>query len=345
MSDYVPQNAVQRGTLITFFHLKKTAVEAHRSLVEAYGDHALSRSQCYAWYERFGRGNFDIENESRGRPPQKFNDEELEELLAQDNTQTQDELAEALGVTRSAISKRLHALGKIQKLGRWVPHSLTFSQKMRRLTVCKELLERYQKKSFLHRIVTGDEKWIFYDNPKRRASWVNPGEAAAPIVRPKRFGKKTMLCVFWDQAGLVYYELLQPGETVDAPCYQRQLSSLEQAVRQKRPQSRLSREKPLLLHDNAPAHRARPTRETLDASIFEVLSHPPYSPDLAPSDYHLFASMGHALKEQRFSNSEEVGNWLDSWFASKDGDFFRHGIRALPQRWANCIAKEGDYFE
>jgi len=54
----------------------------------------------------------------------------------------------------------------------------------------------------------------------------------------------------------------------------------------------------------------------LEAS-WEVLSHATYSPDLAPSDYHLFASMGHALAEQRFGSYKDVKKWLNEWFGKK----------------------------
>ncbi|EFN81226.1 Histone-lysine N-methyltransferase SETMAR, partial [Harpegnathos saltator] len=78
---------------------------------------------------------------------------------------------------------------------------------------------------------------------------------------------------------------------------------------------------------------------------WEVLSHPPYSPDLAPSDYHLFALMGHALAEQYFADFEEVKKWLDEWFSSKEKQFFWNGIYKLPERWAKCIESNGQYFE
>jgi hypothetical protein len=76
-----------------------------------------------------------------------------------------------------------------------------------------------------------------------------------------------------------------------------------------------------------------------------VLPHPPYSPDIAPSDYHLFRSMQNHLAGTRFTSSEEVKNWVDSFLASKDEEFFRHGIRMLPERWEKVIASDGQYFE
>ena len=72
---------------------------------------------------------------------------------------------------QQAISKRLKAMGMIQKQGNWVPYEAE------RWTAfaCAQLLERQRRKGFLHRIVNGDEKWIHYDNPKRRKSWGVPG--------------------------------------------------------------------------------------------------------------------------------------------------------------------------
>ena len=52
------------------------------------------------------------------------------------------------------------------------------------------------------------------------------------------------------------------------------------------------------LHDNVPSHTAKPVRDTLEALSLEILPLAAYSPDLAPSDYNLFASMGDALSEQ-----------------------------------------------
>ena len=61
-----------------------------------------------------------------------------------------------------------------------------------------------------------DEKWIYFQNPKRKKSWVDPVQPSTSSSRPNRFGRKTKLCVWWDQEGVIYYELLKPGETVNA---------------------------------------------------------------------------------------------------------------------------------
>ena len=68
----------------------------------------------------------------------------------------------------------LKSAGYIQKQENWVPHDLKPRDVERRFSMSDMLLERHKKKSFLHRVVTGDEKWIHYDNPKRKKSYVKP---------------------------------------------------------------------------------------------------------------------------------------------------------------------------
>jgi len=115
-----------------------------------------------------------------------------------------------------------------------------------------------------------------------------------------------MLCVWWDQKGVVYYELLKSSETVYTKRYQQQLIDLNYSLLKKRPEYQKRQHKVIFFYDNAPSHTAKPVRDTLEALSWEVLPYATYSPDLVPSDYHLFASMGHALAEQRFGSYEDV---------------------------------------
>ena len=100
MSVFEPNFRHLREVLIFCFHLKKTAAKAHRMLSSTYGEATLSERTCREWFQRFKSGDFDIEDRHGGGNENIFEDSELEALHAKDLCQTQDELAESLGVTR-----------------------------------------------------------------------------------------------------------------------------------------------------------------------------------------------------------------------------------------------------
>jgi len=91
-------------------------LEAHRMFVEVYGDIASTDKSCREWFRRFKDGDFNVEDKLSGQP-KKFEDKELERLLEEGQSQTQEELAESLEVTQQAVSVRLKAMGMIQKQG------------------------------------------------------------------------------------------------------------------------------------------------------------------------------------------------------------------------------------
>ena len=345
MSNYVPTKQHLRGGLLLFFNLKKSATEAHRLLSEAYPEYAPEVRVCQQWFARFKSGDFDTEDKDRSGPSKKFEDEELEALLDQDPCQTQEELGKTLEVTQQAISKRLKAAGYIHKQGNWVPHELKPRDVERRFCMSEMLLNRHKKKSFLHRIVTGDEKWIHYDNPKRKRSYVKPGQPAKSTPKPNIHGLKVMLCIWWDQKGVLYYELLKSGQTITGELYRQQLIRLKQAIDEKRPEWATRHEKLIFHHDNARPHVAVPVKNYLENAGWEILPHPPYSPDIAPSDYHLFRSMQNHLSGIRFTNFEGIKKWLDDFLGAKDEKFFWDGIHKLPERWEKVAASDGQYFE
>ena len=132
-------------------------------LREIYGEHSTSIATCKEWFCRFRNGQYDTKDKEHGKPQKQFEDKDLRMLLDEDSCQTQSDLAAALNVTQKCISKRIEVLEMIRKLGNWVPHELTERSIERRKTICDVLLQRHKRKSFLHRIITGDEKSIHYD--------------------------------------------------------------------------------------------------------------------------------------------------------------------------------------
>ena len=167
MSDFVPNKEHLREVLIHYFLLKETAAKTYRTLKEVYGSHAPSQDTCERWFKRFKENGFDLKDKVRPGQPKIFEDQQLQDLLDDDPSQSQKQLAETLQVAQQTISYRLKAMGKIMKEGKWVPHLLNDRQMENRKVTSNTLHERYERKSFLHQIVTGDEKWIYFENPKR----------------------------------------------------------------------------------------------------------------------------------------------------------------------------------
>ena len=112
MSVFEPNSHHLREVLTFCFLLKKTAAEAHQMISTTYGEAARSEITCLEWFQRFKSGDFHVEDWHSCGKEKIFEDSELEAILAEE---TQEELAESLGVTQKAISKRFKAMGMIQK--------------------------------------------------------------------------------------------------------------------------------------------------------------------------------------------------------------------------------------
>ena len=85
-------------------------------------------------------------------------------------------------------------------------------------------------------MITGDEKWVVYNNIKRKRSWSKPCEPAQTTLKADIHQKKVLLSVWWDYKGIVYFELLPPNRTINSVVYIEQLTKLNNAVEEKRPE-------------------------------------------------------------------------------------------------------------
>ena len=77
----------------------------------------------------------------------------------------------------------------------------------------------------------------------------------------------------------------------------------------------------------------------------ELLPHLPYSPDLAPSNYKLFADLRRMFQGKRVGSNEEVILETEVYFEAKDKSFYKKGIELLEKHWNPCITLEGDYVD
>ena len=85
------------------------------------------------------------------------------------------------------------------------------------------------------------------------------------------------------------------------------------------------------------------TRQKLLQFGWEVLICPPYSPDTAPSDFHLLRSLQNSLNGKNFKSLEDCKRHLEQFFAQNDKKFWEDGIMKLPEKWQKVVEQKGEY--
>ena len=133
------------------------------------------------------------------------------------------------------------------------------------------------------------------------------------------------------------------GTTMNGKYYANLLKQVRQSIKEKR---RGKIRRGIMLHqDNAPVHTSRVAMDAVRECGYELLPHPPYSPDLAPSDFHLFPRLKKHLRGRRFDDDGELTAAVEGWLGDQDVDFYRSGINDWITRWDKCVELEGDYVE
>ena len=155
--------------------------------------------------------------------------------------------------------------------------------------------------------------------------------------------RKVMLTVFWDRNGPITISFLERGNTVNSENYCELLTQVKKDIKNKR--RGLQSRGVILLQDNARAHTAARTLAKIEDLGWKLPTHPPYSPDLAPSDFHLFGPLKESMKGIHFQTDEEVKAAVSNWLRTQSTEFYAKGIDNLISRWNKCVAKEGDYVE
>jgi len=333
------------------FLMGKTPKQSMEWLTKCYPTSVPSRTTVYRWFSEFKMGRTSRRRTS-GRPKEATNAEivkQVHRIVLSDRKVKLRELAEAVGISKERVGYILHDVLDMKKLSaRWVPRLLTVDQKQQRVddsTAGLALLQR-NRVDFFRRFVTMDETWIHYHTPesnRQSAEWLKSHESRPKRPKDQRSAGKVLASVFWDARGIIFIDYLQKGRTVTGEYYAELLDKLNDEIKKKR--LHMAKKKVLYHHDNAPSHTSLKAMAKLDQLRFELVAHPPYSPDLAPSDYYLFPNLKRWLQGKRFTSNEEVIAETEAYFEGLDVSYYRKGIEMLENRYTKCIALEGNYVE
>jgi histone-lysine N-methyltransferase SETMAR len=325
----------------------------YQRMVVVYGEHAPSRTTVFEWARRFKDGQLNIEDDPRcGRPITATDDQTVgavESLIIENRRITIQEIADALGISTYTVHGIIHDKLHMTKVSsRWAPHLLIPDQRHERVQSCLELLARYSAEGddFLFRIITGDESFLYYYQPESKQSskeWKRADSPPPTKLKQAKSVGKVLYSFFWDHKGIILKEPTPAGVTITKEYYANILVELHQEIKKQR--RGLVSAGVILHHDNAPAHTSFLVSSTIHNLKYELLRHPPYSPDLAPSDYFLFPVLKDYLAGRHYNDRSSLGSSIYQCLNSMSEDDYTAAIRKLPERWQKCISAEGRYFE
>ena len=329
-----------RHCLLYEYQLGHSAREATRNICQAIGEGSISPTTAWRWFERFRNNDFSLKDEEKSGRPTEINLDELKQVIESNPSLTTRAVASKVRCSQSAVVYHFKQFQLVSKLGVWDPHDLTTNQLKKRKDICEQLLAFRRNTEWLRNLITGDEKWVLHVNTRRKRQWLQQQQKPRPTPKPGLHPKKRMLCVWWGVRGVIYWELLPENTTLTAAKYSVQLSKVAAELEKKG----LNGNKIYFQHDNAKPHVGGSVKAKIKQLSWEVVPHPPYSPDLAPSDYHLFLSLSNDLRDKKFINETDLKIYIQGFFDSKPQEFYARGIHELPERWQQVIDSNGAYY-
>lgn len=325
-----------------FYDKGKSESDAAKRICDVYGADAVSLVTVKWWYKRFSYSPFAMEPKrlhTTVAAIPKVN--KIVEAILIDRHATCASIAQEQSRAPRSVQNRLRMAGFRSLHNVWVPLKLTQQARMDRIFICESLLNRYSFDQFLPRMVVEDQIWLTYDHTYIKGLPTTAREAAQTVAQPALTTTKVLLCVWWDWMGIIHFELLPDGQTLNSELHCQQLTRLRQSIYTNRP---VLAKGGLVLHQgNAKQYASATMLHMLCGYGWELLIHPPDSPDLAPSDYHLFPTMQNARHDVKLASRDDCAKWVPKFNFSMNQTFWWCGIVELLFRWKQVIEKNGEY--
>lgn len=333
------------------FKLGCDAKSIHNDFLIVYGNQAPSYSTITKWIREFKGGRTNVEDKPRSGAPKtgltEANIESVRSIIDNNPYITYDEIEALTSLSRGTIERIIVNCLELRKIAsRYVPHLLTQKIRQERVRICEFNLDKFKSGAWrLCDVVTGDESWFFWRQIGRRqsnASWVAKGESPSTVVKHSQFDQKTMVCIFFRTTGvqsLTYWDI---GNTIDQHSYVD--DCLKPLVKFINGQRNICRTKNLKFHhDNARPHVAKKVIDYLNDQNFVIMDHPPYSPDLAPSDFWLFDYIKQRLDDH--TSEESLVKQITKIVNDIPKEEWQKTFYKWIERMELCIKNKGEYFE
>jgi histone-lysine N-methyltransferase SETMAR len=152
-----------------------------------------------------------------------------------------------------------------------------------------------------------------------------------------------MMIFAYDCKDVITTDRVPSGTIVTAAYYRKFLQKLRRKMHTNRPD--LLENGVLILHNNARPHPGKDVHDLFDGYSWEVLAHPPYSPDMSPLDFDLFPKLKINMRCVPFSMLEDLSASVTRRIRQLNCSRALTVIMDLPKRWDAVIQQKGDYTE
>jgi len=318
----------------------------HSQLVKVHGDGVCTLRTVRNWVKKFEQGDFEITDCPRsGRPCRTDLTPHVQQLLDDYPWISSHALADELGEDKTTILRVLkNQLGLTRISRRWVPHEQTQELMRDRSQGASHLLQALSALGPVKQncVVTGDQSWVYLRNEPTHM-W-GKRDTETPIGVKRGLGEyKLMLTVMFSRKGVLLVDFLPEGQKMNSSyitsiILPRLLSKIQETCPKRGADG-------WMLHlDNARPHNSRETTKKIFDSGFSRLPHPPYSPDLAPSDFALFGYLKGHLRSVECHTPDELRAAILKFLMSMPSNWFEKVWDEWVHRLKWVVENNGKYY-
>lgn len=319
----------------------------HNRLIDLFGDNALSLSTVSRTIRKLSwTADHPKPKPEVGKPPDMHNIQLIQKIIDENPMISCHQISRDTEIPYSTVHYTLvhHLKYKCRRL-HWIPHSLSEQNKLQRVECCNQILKilQHQKMINWRYIITGDESWFFYHTPNG-FQWIPEDEEVQEDIKNSSYSTKIMVTIFWNPNGIAILNALPIGHTMNGDTF---LSTILQPLREYKyyNEAKQSRKKFYIHFDNCPSHKKANVIQFLNDKKFTNVPQPPYSPDLAPSDYYLFSKLKDKLKGRTFKTAEEIQEAIRDEFLKIPKDELISVFDGWIARCEECLKRNGAYVE
>lgn len=333
-----------RMTILFHWRRGQEYDDTYEEMYGLYGKYCCTKQNVYNWFKRFDSGDFSLEDKMHvGKQFEVEKVEKIKEIVKEDPSFSEREISRELNIAKSTVHNYLTLYGDLEWVKeRIVPSMLTEEDKIKRVEICKQMLEivRDKQKHNYIGLITGDESWIYLRSHKR-GEWQEKGEKKPEVPRDKISDAKIMLAVFFSVKGIHVVHRVPDKTTLKREEYIEEV--MTPACKDAR--KTLGTLKLVLHHDNAPIHKGGKVEEFLVANHVHLLPQPPRSPDISPCDFYLWGRLKTSMMGMKFDSHEQQLVYIKKFFSEIKKDELQRVFDEWESRLQWVIDNEGDYYE